>query len=550
VQNHRTGELPAAIELYRRAAALRPQSSAVQNNLALACKEAGDAESALAAARTAVALAPANPGLWTNLGNLYRDLGNLDDAVAAYRRTLSLDPSSVPALNNLGIALHDAGRVEEAVSHYRRAIEIDPAAVMAHSNLLYAMHFDPRYDAASIFREHRLWAARHADPLTATAPPHDNDPNPDRPLRIGYVSAYLQDHVVGRFMLPLLQAHDREGFQTFCYADESGPRDAVTEKLAAASHTWRNIRGQGDQHVAQLVRNDRIDILVDLGMHMSGSRLLVFARKPAPVQVTYLAYCSTTGLSAIDYRLTDPHLDPPSTDPDYSEKSVRLPESWWCYRPPEGAGDPGPLPAAGNDRVVTFASLNSFAKVTPHALETWACILQNVPRSRLLLHAREGAHRRRVLDLFAAGRIDPTRIEFTGFVPLTRYFDLYRRADIALDPFPYAGGATTCDALWAGVPVVTLAGQTAVGRGGASILSNVGAQDLIAATEDAYVRIASDLASDVPRTAGLRRSLRPRMQSSSLTNDSRFAGNVETAFRQMWRSWCTSSRVTSAGSGL
>jgi protein O-GlcNAc transferase len=562
IRQHRAGQLIEAIAGYRRAAEMRPGSASVQNNLSLACKEAGQAEEAVAAARRAVELAPHYPGFWTNQGNLARDLGNLDDAIAAYRRALALEPKSVAALNNLGITLHDAGQGEEAIALYRRAVELGHDTAIAHSNLLYALHFDPRYDAASILKEHRIWARRHADPLTAQAAPPANDSNPDRPLRIGYVSAYLQEHVVGRFMLPLLQGHDRAKYQAYCYADESGLRDVLTGKLMAASHTWRAIRGMSDEQVAALVREDRIDILVDLGMHASGSRLLVFARKPAPVQVTYLAYCGTTGLGAIDYRLTDPYLDPPSasssqvhspssgqahspssgqapgpSDEDYSERSIRLPATYWCYQPPDGAGDPGPVPAQAAG-IITFASLNSFAKVTPATLQVWARIFRAFPRSRLLLHAREGAHRQRVRDLFAAEGIADARLNFIGFVSIHQYFDLYRLTDIALDPFPYAGGTTTCDAIWAGVPVVTLAGRTAVGRGGVSILSNVGAGELIASTTEEYVQIATALANDLPRLTTFRETLRSRMQNSPLMDRPRFARDVEDAYRRMWREWC------------
>ena len=540
LQYHRTGNLAAAVALYRQAATVRPDAVPVHNNLSLVYKELGDAAASLAAAQTAVRLAPDRPGLWTNLGNLYRDLQNLDAAIDAYHHTLSLDAGNVPALNNLGITLQDCGQVEDAITVFRRAVEIDPSAVMAHSGLLAAMHYDPRFSAQEILAEHKRWAERHADPLTAAAPAHTDERNPDRPLRVGYVSANLYDHVVGRFMLPLLEHHDSKDVHVFCYADEPGQPDSVSEKLRAASHVWRNIRGLSDEQLAATVRADKIDLLVDLTMHMSGSPLLAFARKPAPVQRTYLAYASTTGMRAMDYRLTDSRIDPPGTDGDYTERSIRLPDCWWCYRPPDSAGEVNPLPARGKN-VITFSSLNTFAKVTPQVLGTWAAILRAVPRSRLLLHAREGSHRRRVLDLFARQQVHPDRINFVGFVPLPRYFDLYRLTDIGLDPFPYAGGTTTADALWTGVPVVTLRGNTAVGRGGASILQTIGVPELIAESPGQYVSVATSLANDLPRLAALRASLRPRMNASPLTDAPRFAANVETAYRGMWRSWCSSS---------
>jgi predicted O-linked N-acetylglucosamine transferase (SPINDLY family) len=536
---HRAGNLLEAIGLYRQAAAMRPTSATVQNNLGLACKEAGDCDGALTAATQAVHLAPQRPGHWTNLGNLYRDMGKLDEAIGAYRKALTLEPGSVAAINNLALAVQDAGQIEEAIALSRRAIAIDPTAVMAHSNLLCALHFDPRYGPAEILSEHKLWARQHADPLVEEIAEHTNNPDPERALRIGYVSSGLQGHVVGRFMLPLLHSHDRDQFQTCCYADQSGIEDEMTRRLRAASHAWRSTRGVSDQQLAETVREDRIDILVDLGMHMSGSRLLAFVRKPAPVQVTYLAYVSTTGMRQIDYRLTDPYLDPAGKgDEFYSEKSVRLPDTYWCYEAPPDAGEVGPPPAVGAGGVITFGCLNNFSKVTNDTLRTWSAILRQIPRSRILIHAREGEHRKRVIDLFSALGVVETRVNFIGFVSLKQYFEVYRLIDISLDPFPYCGGTTTCDALWAGVPVVTLRGRTAVGRGGASILSNINCPELIASTPEQYVSIAVGLGNDLPRLTALRESLRSRMIQSPLTDAPRFARCVQDAYRTMWQTWC------------
>jgi protein O-GlcNAc transferase len=281
---------------------------------------------------------------------------------------------------------------------------------------------------------------------------------------------------------------------------------------------------------------------VDLTMHMAGSRLLAFARRPAPVQVTYLAYCGTTGLDAINYRLTDPYLDPPGAEEGaYAEESVRLPETYWCYRPMAEAPAVGELPAlrAGH---VTFGCVNHFCKASVPALETWAALLRAVPGSRLLLHAEPGAHRQRVRDLFTGYGVAPERVEFSGLVSLPAYFELYRQLDIALDPFPFGGGTTSCDALWMGVPLVTLAGRTAVGRSGASILSNLGLPRLIAQDAEQYVRIAADLAADVKQLAELRAALRDRMLASPLMDAPRLARHVEAAYRAVWRRWCASPK--------
>jgi predicted O-linked N-acetylglucosamine transferase (SPINDLY family) len=256
------------------------------------------------------------------------------------------------------------------------------------------------------------------------------------------------------------------------------------------------------------------------------------------VQVTYLAYCSSTGLQTIDYRLSDPYMDPPGGDESiYSERTVCLPDTYWCYQPGIAVSQISPLPAL-NGGFVTFGSLNNFCKVSEPTLIAWAKLLCAAPKSQLLLHAREGDHRQRILDRMRREGIEPQRIRFAAVVPIKNYFELYHQIDIALDPFPYGGGTTTCDALWMGVPVVSLAGKTAVGRGGLSILSNIGLPELVADSEERYIRIASGLSHDPSRLGNLRSTLRQRMERSPLMDAPRFARNVETAYRQMWRSWC------------
>jgi predicted O-linked N-acetylglucosamine transferase (SPINDLY family) len=288
-----------------------------------------------------------------------------------------------------------------------------------------------------------------------------------------------------------------------------------------------------DDQLPRLVRDDGIDILVDLTMHMKGSRLLAFARKPAPVQVTYLAYCSTTGLRTMDYRLTDPFLDPPGGDESiYSEKSTWL-RSYWCYEPAADAPSVVPPPSARTG-AITFGCLNNFGKLTPGTLDMWSELLSGVPGSRLLLFAPEGSHRERARQRLADGNVDPRRLEFVPLMHLNQYLSQYNQIDIALDPFPYPGGTTTCDALWMGVPVVSLAGATAVSRAGLSILSQIGFAELVARAPDEYLAIATRLAGDAPRLAELRLTLRERMRGSPLMDAPGFARDVERAFLEMW----------------
>jgi len=408
-----------------------------------------------------------------------------------------------------------------------------------HSNLVYLLSFHPGYDAVEISRQQRRWNEMHAAPLKSAIRPHDNERSPDRRLKIGYVSPDLCQHVVGQNLFPLLSEHDHKQFEIYCFSSVSRP-DAFSELLRGHADVWRDVAENDDEELAEIIRGDGIDVLVDLSLHMAHNRLLVFARKPAPVQVTYLGYCASTGLETIDDRLSDPFLDPPETDLSvYSEQTMRLLETWWCYGP---AGPTPEAPAAPSEKAgyVTFGCLNNFAKVSPGALDLWAEILSALPGSRMIIHSYPGSHLDGVRARFAASGVSGDRLEFVAKQPWTDYLQTYGRIDVALDPFPYGGGITTCDALWMGVPVVSLAGQTAVGRGGKSILSNLGLSELVARRPRQYVQTAVTLAQSPARLIELRRTLRHRMLTSPLMNARRFARNVENAYRQMWKQWCLS----------
>jgi predicted O-linked N-acetylglucosamine transferase (SPINDLY family) len=532
----------------------------------------GDFKGAEVHFREAIRIDAAQPPVWFTLGNVLQDMRRLDDAVTAYQRAVALCPDYAEAHHNMGRTLRDLRRLEEALEQYRKAAALgmdtfelrcnlgvlcadmgqldqslvwfekalelrpDPAV---ESNLVYTLHFHPDADPPSIARAHARWNQRYARPLKSTIRPHVNNPDapdPERRLRIGYVSPDFRMHPVGFFINPLLGLHDRSRFEIYCYSGVPAP-DAYTERLRSYANVWRETLGLTDEQLAAAIRADGIDILVDLTMHMAGSRLLTFARKPAPVQVTYLAYCSTTGLDTIDYRLSDSYLDPPGIDESaYSEKTVRLP-SYWCYVAVADAPPVGPLPALDSGSV-TFGCLNHYSKVTPHALDTWFEILRRTPGSRLILHCDAGSHQQHAWARMQSQGLDPARLEFVGFQPLVDYLNTYNRIDIALDPFPYTGGTTSCDALWMGVPLVTLTGKTAVSRGGYSILSNTGLPELVTTSRDQYVHLATDLAANVPRLATLRSNLRPQMRSSPLCNAPQYARDIEAAYRQMWRHWC------------
>jgi predicted O-linked N-acetylglucosamine transferase (SPINDLY family) len=523
----REGEAPA--EPHRDAASILLQGVALQ--------QAGRLDDAIAVYRRAVALAPDDACAHNNTGSALREQGRLDEAIAAFRRAIELNPTLAPAHSNLGVTLADQGKVSEAIASLRRSIALEPHFARAHSSLVYTLMFSPGQDSRTLHDESRRWNERFAAPLAAQIRPHSNDRTPDRRLRVGYVSPDFRAHSQAVFTVPLFAAHDHERFAIYGYADVAKP-DQVTARLKSCVDVWRDIRGLSSDQVAEIVRQDRIDILLDLTMHMTGEHLEVFARKPAPVQVCWLAYPGTTGLSAIDYRLTDPYLDPSGEDESlFSEQSLRLPRCFWCYDPLASEPPVNQLPALDRG-TITFGSLNNFCKVNEPVLKLWAEVLAVTPGSRLLLLAREGSHRDEVRVLLEREGIAPDRVTFAAPVPRPRYLELYHQIDVGLDPFPYPGHTTTFDSLWMGVPVVTLAGGTPVGRGGVSILSNLGLPELIAQTPEQYVRIAANLAADRPRLAELRAGLRPRMQCSALMDCKQFAADFEAALRRMWQTWC------------
>jgi predicted O-linked N-acetylglucosamine transferase (SPINDLY family) len=534
--HHQAGRLAEAERIYRRILAEQPGLVRIWNRLGILLHTLGKMEEAIEAYRRAIVLRPHYAAAHCNLGKALQEVDRFDEAIAAYDRAIALKPDLVEAWNNLGSTLAVCGPVEESLVCFRKAVALQPGFAEAASNLLYTVYFHPGYDAGAILAEHRDWAARFAAPLARLIQPHRHNRNAGRRLRIGYVSPDFRSHVVGANLLPLFAHHDHDRYEIVCYADVQCP-DLVTRRFQGHADRWHDIVGRSDDEVAQLVREDGIDVLVDLTLHTS-HRLFIFAQKPAPVQVSFAAYPGTTGLATMDYRLTDPYLDPPGeTDADYSERSVRL-RSFWCYEPLEERPPVGPLPAERNG-YVTFGCYNNFAKVSRPALELWVRVLQAEPGSRLVLLAPGGRCRDSVHTLFARAGITSDRVGFVGRADVAGYFQRYRDIDVSLDPVPYNGHTSSLDSLWMGVPVVTLAGRTAVGRGGVSILSNAGLPELIARTAGEYVAIAAGLAGDRSRLSALRAGLRPRIEASPLGNAQQFAAGIEAAFRGMWERWCT-----------
>jgi predicted O-linked N-acetylglucosamine transferase (SPINDLY family) len=512
-------DFSAAAGAFREALALSSPFPEAANNLGNALMMTGAYREALEAYLQADC-----PGAWINASVAARILGSTDLARDLLGRALEAEPDNPIAHVSLGNLLKDLGRVDLALSSYEAARLLNPSDPVALGNLAYLCAFAPGRDAQEILALNREWDHRHARGLAGPAP----EPARGKRLRIGYVSPDFRYHCQAFFTLPLFAHHDREAFELFAYASVPVP-DAVTDRLRTLCDHWRDCAGLPDEAVADLIRRDGIDILVDLTMHMANGRPLLFARKPAPVQVAWLAYPGTTGLSAMDYRITDPYLDPPGLHGDwYSETSLRLPRTFWCYDPLAEGPEPDPLPALERGHV-TFGCLNNFCKVNAGVLALWNQVLEAVPGSRLRLMAHPGSHRQSVLEAFS----DPTRIEFTPFLPRQDYLAQYRDIDLCLDTFPYNGHTTSLDAFWMGVPVVTRVGETVVGRAGWSQLNNLGLTELAAWSDEDFVAIAAALATDLPKLAGLRAGLRAQMEASPLMDAPKFAKDMEELYRKM-----------------
>ena len=536
LRQQKTGLLSEAEDGYRRILAVDPEQAEVHYNLGLVLRERGRLQDAVDAYERALELQPRFPQAINNLGATFESMGRLDEAEDMFRHALLLEPDSGDAWNNLGGVLKDLGRLDESIDCLERAGQLQPHHPRIHSNLVFALHYSPKHDAGALLSVARNWSDKFAAPLLPPNLSHGNESSPGRRLRVGYLSGYFREHCQTLFTVPLLSHHDHARFEIFGYFDVSTP-DALTARLKASTDVWRQTAGLDDEEVAALIREDQIDVLVDLSLHMAHDRLLVFARKPAPVQVTWLGYPGTTGMKSIDYRLTDPRLDPPGeTDANYAEQSVRLPDSFWCYDPLSEEPAVGSLPSAQSGKF-TFGCLNNFCKVNDGALELWARVLQAVPDSKLLLLAPAGASRARTKARLG---VTSERVEFVSYRPRAEYLKLYHGIDLCLDTFPYNGHTTTLDALWMGVPVVSRGGATAVSRAGLSLMTSLGLPELVAENPAQFVRLAVELAQDRKRLVKLRAGLRQRLTQSPLMDAAQFSRTIERAYRTMWQGWCTS----------
>jgi predicted O-linked N-acetylglucosamine transferase (SPINDLY family) len=553
------GDPARAVDLISQALSHNAANAPACSNLGLALAALGRKAEALRRTLEALALQPGYADALTNLGRLMKEMSpdseegrdalmilgeahsranELDEAADCMRRIVEQRPADANAHNLLGNVLRNQARHGEAIRHYEQAIAHDPNPVVAFQNLLFCMMCTPGISAADLHARHRDFARRFEQPLLASRPTLANPRDPERRLRIGYLSPDFRANVVGHYVQPIFANHDRGRFEIYGYFAGAGADD-VTRRIAALVDHWHEVRSLSDEGLVALIREHRIDILVDLCGHGPGNRVLAFARRAAPLQVNYLDYSATTGLSSMDYRLTTEYCDPRGiADQYYSEKLWRLKDTYWTYNPsvelPVAA-----LPSRANG-YVTFGSFNLYYRITGEVLDLWSRVLQAVPRSRLvILSVAPGSTRTALLEKLGRAGIARERVDVHGVVSYEAYHQLISSVDIGLAPFPYNGATTVMDCLWNGVPVVAKAGgETFTTRLGCSVLAGVGLEELIATDNDDYVRIAARLAAAPGRLSELRQTLQRTLAYSSMRDFPGFTKSLESAYRSMWRAWC------------
>ncbi len=533
---HQTGRFADALTCYDRSISALPTLAAAHVNRGNTFSAIQRFAEAVTSFETALSLSPELPSALVNMATALNASGRLDDAVAALERAESLQPDSVELLNNLGNLLKDQGRLPEAVARYRRALELNPMTPQAFSNCLAAMRLDTSMTATQILDNHREWS-NWFEAVSNEAPLITNAPEPARRLRVGYVSPDCHT-ALPAFLDGVIAAHDREKFEMFCYF--KNPQDARRLEamgMAERPQNTRVMRGLSDAQVAAKVHEDGIDILIDIAGHTGHNRLGVFARKPAPLQITWLDYLCTTGLAAMDYRISDAIADPPGNEAFHSEKLLRMPHTQWCWCPDADAPPVAPTPMLKNG-YVTFGSCNNAQKLTDQTLALWKRVLEALPDSRLVIAGiSDGFARTRVSGALAC---DASRLTFLPRVGVAEYRAAFENVDIALDPLPFSGATTTLDALWQGVPVLTLPGERGCSRSTASLLTALNLHAWIATDEADYIARTARFASDSAALATLRNAMREGMLASPILDQTAFTRDLEHLYREAWRQWCES----------
>jgi predicted O-linked N-acetylglucosamine transferase (SPINDLY family) len=533
----RRGRFRDAEQVFRDAIKLNPGSAREHYNLGKILEILGQDHEAEAEYERATSLEPLVVRSKVELGRFRVKVGKYDAATTVLEQAVKVDPQCQIARRFAVRAYIELGEVDAALKHLRAMLSHDPDSAELRSSLLYTLHYDEKSTPEMLFEEHREWDRCHGLPLPVIHSPHRNNPRIDRRLKIGYISPDFRDHTVTRFISEAIEHHNRDAVKVVCYND-SKASDLTTNRIREWADTWRDIGGMSDEDAERLIRQDLIDILVDLRGHGIHNRLTLLTRKPAPVQAVMVGYFDTTGLSAMDYRITDPQQDPAElTDPFHVEKLIRLPNTCWCYTP--GENDPEVVdPPFLSRGYVTFGCLNKIAKISSTCAKLWAQLLESVPGSQLLLVAPEADSSGRVRHRLAEYGLPTGRLTILDKAPSRReYLERYNSVDISLDPFPFNGITTSCDSLWMGVPVVTLAGRLSVSRVGSSILAAAGFPDLITQDEQSYVTRASELVTDIARLIRLRRDMRFQLKRSALMNGPQFSASLEAAFIEMWTRW-------------
>jgi predicted O-linked N-acetylglucosamine transferase (SPINDLY family) len=570
----RQGRLEEAEPAYRQSLALRPDVPEVLNDLATTLVRLGQPDEAIALFRHVLALSPQHAEANNNLGAALAARGRYDEAIESYLRAVELKPGYIDACdnlamaliirgradeaedwlrhallyapnlsmlwNNLGNALKEQGKLEEARHSFRQAMELQPAEPKAHDNFLACLSYDPSVSPAELLEAHQEWGRRCMQAVTA-GPHPAHDRNPDRRLRVGYLSPDLCNHPVAHFLAPVVDHHDPTKVETYCYAEVLVP-DTMTHWFRTRAQNWRWSHRMDDTQLAEQIRSDGIDILVELAGHTAGSRLRALAQRPAPVQIAYVGYPSTTGLETVDYWLTDDVVDPPGVPTGSTEQLVRLPGCFCCYAPPRLSPEITPLPAlrAGH---LTLGSLQNLAKINSTVLDLWCRLLLAVPSARLLVfrHSLRGRAREHLLRQFELRGIGADRLDLRHTpADSDGYLGVYRSVDLSLDTLPWSGHTTACESLWMGVPMLTLCGDRHAGRMAASVLHCVGLDEFVAGTPDEFVAQAVGMAGNLEQLAQLRMRLRRRVQDSPLCNSSAFTRGLEAVYRDLWHRWCRS----------
>lgn len=530
-----------ALTLMSRAVEGNPKDETILNELADYCVLACRSEVALTYLDRFVRGAPASAIVRTNAGRANLLLRRFHAALEHYREAHRLDPANGTARSGLVEALARIGQMADAIDTARRFVASYPADSGMHSQLLFLLLHHPNASPREIYAEHQRWNDHHAAHFENSDPSSTNTGPEigrllDRKLRVGYVSPDFRKHSVAYFVEPVFARHDRSRFEVHCYYNHS-ESDEYTKRIESAADRWVNCSAMDDDTFCRHVREDGIDILVDLSGHTARNRLLAFARRPAAIQVAWLGYPFSTGLSAMDYRITDAYAEPPGQTEHFNrERLWRLPGAFCCYSVPGTSPHAATCPPLDSNGHITFGCFNSFLKVSDPTLAAWAAIMKRVPNSRLLLEVlgiEEPVLKNEILERLRAAGLPADRLDLEPRTP-TNQFTLYNRVDISLDPFPLSGGTTSLDALWMGVPLVTLAGDHFGSRLGVSFLSQLDLADLVAESVDRYVDLAVQLASDRGRLQSLRRDLRRRMECSPLMDAEAFTRNLEAAFSQMW----------------